>query len=215
MAKFPSRRDTRDIGAWELVANALARKAGINVPEARPLHFPESEFTTFLVKRFDRTAAGRRLAFVSAMTLTQRKDGDEGASYIELVDLLQTRGADTIADCVQLFRRVLLNIRIHNTDDHLRNHGFFVGGQGIRLSPAYDINPSVDRNELSLAIDETVATCDVSVAMSAYKSYGISATQAKKALESVEAAVSGWRIEANRFGISKTDQAPMAAAFEG
>jgi hypothetical protein len=100
------------------------------------------------------------------MTLTQRKDGDEGASYIELVDLLQTRGADTIADCEQLFRRVLFNIRIHNTDDHLRNHGFFVGGQGIRLSPAYDINPSVDRSELSLAIDETEATCDVSVAMS-------------------------------------------------
>jgi len=71
MAKFPSRRDTRDVGAWELVANSLARKAGINVPEARPLHFQESEFTTFLVKRFDRTAPGRRLAFVSAMTLTQ------------------------------------------------------------------------------------------------------------------------------------------------
>ena len=80
MAKFPSRQDTRDVGAWELVANALARKAGINVPDARPLHFEESTFTTFLVKRFDRTTEGRRLAFVSAMTLTQHKDGDEGAS---------------------------------------------------------------------------------------------------------------------------------------
>lgn len=215
IAKFPSRQDTRDVGAWELVANALARKAGIKVPDARPLHLEGNTYTTFLVKRFDRTVAGRRLAFVSAMTLTQHKDGDEGASYLELVDLLQSRGADTAADCEQLFRRVLLNIRIHNTDDHLRNHGFFVGGQGIRLSPAYDINPSVDCNELSLAIDETDATCDVSVAMSAYKSYGISATQANKALESVEAVVSGWRIEANRFGISKTDQALMAAAFEG
>jgi serine/threonine-protein kinase HipA len=73
MAKFPSRQDTRDVGAWELVANALARKAGINVPDARPLHFEESTFTTFLVKRFDRTTEGRRLAFVSAMTLTQQR----------------------------------------------------------------------------------------------------------------------------------------------
>ena len=215
MAKFPSRQDTRDVGAWELVANALARKAGINVPDARPLHFDESAFTTFLVKRFDRTAEGRRLAFVSAMTLTQHKDGDEGASYLELVELLQSRGANTAADCEQLFRRVLFNIRIHNTDDHLRNHGFFVDRNGIRLSPAYDINPSVDRNELSLAIDEMEAVCDVSVAMNAYKSYGISAAQADRALQSIEAAVAGWRTEANGFGIPKADQTLMAAAFEG
>jgi serine/threonine-protein kinase HipA len=215
MAKFPSRQDTRDVGAWELVANALARKAGINVPDARPLHFDESAFTTFLVKRFDRTAEGRRLAFVSAMTLTQHKDGDEGVSYLELVELLQSRGANTAADCEQLFRRVLFNIRIHNTDDHLRNHGFFVDRNGIRLSPAYDINPSVDRNELSLAIDEIEATCDVSVAMNAYKSYGISAAQADRALQSIEAAVAGWRTEANGIGILKADQTLMAAAFGG
>jgi len=96
------------------------------------------------------------------MPLTQHKDGDEGASYLDLVELLQSRGADTLADSEQLFRRVLFNIRIHNTDDHLRNHGFFIDGNGIRLSPAYDINPSVDRDELSLAIDEKEATCDVS-----------------------------------------------------
>ena len=131
-------------------------------------------------------------------------DGDGGASYIELFDLLQIRGAD----CEQLFRRVLLNIRFHNTDDHLRNHGFFIGGQGIRLSPAYDINPSADRNELSLAIDETVA-------MNAYKSYGISAAQADMALQSIEATVADWRTEANGFGIPTTDQTLMAAAFEG
>jgi hypothetical protein len=157
---------------------------------------------------------GGRLAFVSAMTLTQRKDGEAGASYIKLVELLQSRGANTLADCEQLFRRVLLNIRIHNTDDHLRNHGFFVDKQGIRLSPAYDINPSVDRNELSLAIDETDATCDVAVAMNAYKSYGIPAAQADAALKAVETAVKSWKEEANKFGISRAEQNIMAAAFE-
>ena len=196
------------------MAHSLARKSGIQVPDARPLHYAESAFTTFLVERFDRTAKGGRIAFVSAMTLTQRKDGEAGASYLELVDLLQSRGADTLADCEQLFRRVLLNIRIHNTDDHLRNHGFFVDAQGIRLSPAYDINPSVDRNELSLAIDETEATCDISVAMNAFKTYGISSAQADAALESVEAAVAGWRTEAIRFRISRAEQDLMAAAFE-
>jgi serine/threonine-protein kinase HipA len=214
IAKFPSRQDTRDIGAWELVANSLARKSGIQVPDARALHYAESAFTTFLVERFDRTATGGRIAFVSAMTLTQRKDGEAGASYLELVDLLQSRGANTQADCEQLFRRVLLNIRIRNTDDHLRNHGFFVNAQGIRLSPAYDINPSIDRNELSLAIDESDATCDVSVAMDAHKSYGISATQAEAALKSVNVAVATWRSEATRFGIARSEENLMAAAFE-
>ena len=214
IAKFPSGQDTRDIGAWELVAHSLARKSGIQVPGARALHYAESAFTTFLVERFDRKARGGRIAFVSAMTLTQRKDGEAGASYLELVDLLQSRGANTQADCEQLFRRVLLNIRIHNTDDHLRNHGFFVDAQGIRLSPAYDINPSVDRDELSLAIDETETKCDLSVAMNAYKTYGISSAQADAALESVEAAVAGWRTEATRFRIPRAEQELMAAAFE-
>jgi len=213
IAKFPSRQDTRDIGAWELVAHSLPRKAGIQVPAAKALHLEESAFTTFLVERFDRTAEGGRIAFVSAMTLTQRKDG-EGASYLELVDLLQSRGANTLADCEQLFRRVLLSIRIHNTDDHLRNHGFFVDAQGIRLSPAYDINPTVDRNQLSLAIGEVETACDVSVAMNAYKSYRISAAQADAALKSVEAAVATWRTEASRFGISRAEQNLMVAAFE-
>ena len=214
IAKFPSRQDTRDIAAWELVAHSLARQSGIQVPDAKALHYAESAFTTFLVRRFDRTAKGGRVAFVSAMTLTQRKDGEAGATYLELVDLLQSRGANTQADCEQLFRRVLLNIRVHNTDDHLRNHGFFVDAHGIRLSPAYDINPSVDRNELSLAIDETESTCDISVAMNAYKTYGISSAEADAALESVEEAVAGWRTEANRFRIPRAEQDSMAAAFE-
>ena len=196
------------------MAHSLARKSGIQVPDARALHYAESAFTTFLVERFDRTARGGRIAFVSAMTLTQRKDGEAGASYLELVDLLQSRGADTLADCEQLFRRVLLNIRIHNTDDHLRNHGFFLDAQGIRLSPAYDINPSVDRNQLSLAIDETESVCETSVAMAAYKAYGISSAQANAALESVEAAVAEWRTEATRFRIPRAEQELMAAAFE-
>jgi serine/threonine-protein kinase HipA len=84
----------------------------------------------------------------------------------------------------------------------------------VRLSPAYDINPSVDRNELSLAIDETESTCDISVAMNACKAYGISPAQADAALKSVEAAVAGWRTEATMFGISKAEQGLMAAAFE-
>ena len=213
MAKFPSRQDTRDVGAWELVANRLAGLAGIEMPPAQPLRLPESPYTTYLVRRFDRLSGNRRRAFVSAMTLTQRADGEAGASYLELVDLLQSRGADTRADCEQLFRRVVFNILIHNTDDHLRNHGFFIGPDGIRLSPAYDVNPSVERRELSLAINEVETACDVSIAMDACRDYGVTAADALLALANVRTAVAEWRNVATVLGIAASEQAVMASVF--
>ncbi|WP_395643877.1 type II toxin-antitoxin system HipA family toxin [Rudaea sp.] len=212
IAKFPSRQDTRDVGAWELVAHRLAAKAGIQVPATRALHLG-TVGTTFLAERFDRTLQGRRRAFVSAMTLTQRKDGEPGASYLELVDLLQSRGADTRVDCEELFRRVLFGISIHNVDDHLRNHGFILTPTGLRLSPAYDINPVPDRDELTLAINETDTHCDVDIAMRAARDYGLTAKRADAILVQVREAVSGWRRVATSLKIPKSEQALMASAF--
>ncbi len=132
LVKFPSRQDRRDVGAWELVAHRLAAKAGIKIPYTRALRIPDSSYTTFLARRFDRTPQGRRLAFVSAMALTQRSDGEAGSSYLELIDLLQSQGSNTHDDCVELFRRVVFSILIHNTDDHLRNHGFLSASKASR-----------------------------------------------------------------------------------
>jgi serine/threonine-protein kinase HipA len=214
LAKFPSRQDRRDVGAWELVAHRLAGKAGIRVAQARALRMPDSAYTTYLARRFDRTPQGRRLAFVSAMTLTQRSGGEPGASYLELVDILQSRGSNTHDDCVELFRRVVFSILIHNTDDHLRNHGFFLGERGVTLSPAYDINPSNDRNELSLAINETDTACDVSIAMEARALYGLSKAEADLVVRQTSKAVAKWRAEATRLRIPKAEQDLMASAFE-
>lgn len=214
LAKFPSRQDRRDVGGWEIVAHRLAAKGGINVPFTRGLRVPGSDYTTFLARRFDRTPQGRRLAFVSAMTLTQRNDGEAGASYLELVDLLQSQGSNTHRDCIELFRRVVFNILIHNTDDHLRNHGFFIGEQGISLSPVYDINPSNEHSELSLAINEAETACDVSIAMDAHADYGLSKTEAEDVVARVSTAVASWRNEAAQLRIPKPEQDLMAVAFE-
>jgi serine/threonine-protein kinase HipA len=213
LAKFPSRQDTRDVGAWELVAHHLAEAAGIMTPRAEMLHLPGSAYATFLVKRFDRSDAGTRKAFVSAMTLTQRTDGEPGASYLELVDLLQSRGSNTHADCKELFRRVIFSILIHNTDDHLRNHGFFIGPKGIRLSPSYDVNPSTERTNLSLAINEVETSCDVSIAMEACKDYGLGGPEAAEVLREVQNAVSYWQDVASRLHIPRSEQQMMASAF--
>ena len=213
IAKFPSRADTRDMAAWEMLAQRLGRKCGIQLPEARLLGNGERDQSTFLVNRFDRTSAGGRLAFVSAMTLTQRRDGDAGASYLELVELLQRQGANTLADTHQLYRRIVFSILIHNTDDHLRNHGFFVEDRGVRLSPAYDINPSVDRDDLVLAINETETACDVDIARAAHKMYALSLEEADHLIAEVLSAVKTWRNEARALGIRKSEQEQMASAF--
>lgn len=212
VAKFPSHQDTRDVGAWEVLAHRLAAAAGIEVPPARALRLGDG--TTFLAERFDRTAAGRRRAFVSAMTLTQRADGEPGASYLELVDLLQSRGADTQRDCTELFRRVVFAVLIHNTDDHLRNHGFLLTPNGLRLAPAYDLNPVPDHSELTLAIDETDAHCDVEIALAACRNYGLTLAAAQRIVAQVRAAVATWRAQAAQLGITRTQQESMAAAFE-
>ena len=168
---------------------------------------------TYLVKRFDRTALGGRLAFVSAMTMTQHRDGEAGASYLELVELLQRSGADTVADTHQLFRRVVFNISIHNTDDHLRNHGFFLEAMGVRLSPAFDVNPSLDGEDLTLAIDETETLCDVEVARAAHAYYALSLKQADAVIAEVRAAVRSWRQVAEGLGVRRSEIETMAAAF--
>lgn len=212
IAKFPSRRDTHDIGAWETVVHRLAAKAGIEVAEARPLSMGD-EGHTFLVRRFDRTETGGRRAYASAMTLLQRQDGEPGASYLEIVELLQSRGARTRADCAQLFKRVVFNILVSNTDDHLRNHGFFIEPQGLVLSPAFDMNPNPERSELSLAIDEANATCDVEVALRAAGSYGQTAQQAADIVKEVQASIATWRGEASKLDISRAEQERLGAAF--
>ena len=148
------------------------------------------------------------------MTLTQRVDGEAGASYLELVDVLQSRGSNTHEDCVELFRRVVFSILIHNADDHLRNHGFLIGERGISLSPAYDMNPSTDRNELSLAINEIDSACDVRIALEARVHYGLSKSEAEGVVAKVAAAVASWRGEAAKLRIPKSEQDLMAGAFE-
>ena len=85
----------------------------------------------------------------------------------------------------------------------MRNHGLFIDAQGIRLSPAYDINPSIERRDLSLAINEEETACDVSIAMEACRDYGLSKQQADKCLKQARAAVAQWRREAGGLGISR------------
>ncbi len=111
-------------------------------------------------------------------------------------------------------RRVVFSILIHNTDDHLRNHGFLLTSAGISLSPAFDINPAIDRDELTLAVNEVESTCDVKIALEAHAAYGVTATEAKEIVSQTRAAVADWRSEATLLRIPKAEQELMTKAFE-
>ena len=151
IAKFPSKNDKIDKAAWELLAYRLALKAGINMSESRITKL-SGAYNTFLTKRFDRKL-NERIHFASAMTMTGNYEEalrDKNASYLEIAEFIKYSGAENMEDLHQLWRRIVFNISISNTDDHLRNHGFLLSNKGWRLSPAYDINPSIDKDGLAL-----------------------------------------------------------------
>lgn len=211
IAKFPSLSDRTDIGGWEMVANDLARNAGVVMAEGMARKF-NSKYHTFLNKRFDRTNKGRRLHFASAMTLLGHNDGAEGVSYLHLAEFIMQYGGRVVEDLSQLWRRIVFNIAIKNTDDHLRNHGFLLTPSGWVLSPAYDVNPNYYGKGLTLNISETDNSLDFDLARSIAKYFRLNDQKAVTIIEEVQKAVKSWRKIASKYKISNHEQ--MAAAFE-
>lgn len=216
IAKFPSTRDEYDVGGWEMVVNALAVGCGLNVAAAQAHKFA-SEHHCFMVRRFDRTESGQRLHFASAMTLTRHLDGDDystGVSYLELAEVLIRNGARTNADLRELWSRIVFNILVSNTDDHLRNHGFIlVPGQGWRLSEAYDINPAPRSDGLKLNITEADNALDLELAREVAEYFRLNLAEADEIIANFRGIVSQWRTLANSLALPFREQEQMAEAF--
>lgn len=215
IAKFPSRNDQGDIGGWEIVTYELALMAGIDMAESKAQKF-SSDYYTFLTKRFDRNSKGERIHFASAMTMLGYKDGQDhvdGASYLELVEFLQSNGANVDQDLEQLWRRIVFSICVTNTDDHLRNHGFLLTNEGWILSPAYDINPIETGTGLKLNISDEDNSLDINLAMDVSAFFRLTEKKANKIIEEVLNAVGNWRNIANKHGISRVEQELKSIAF--
>lgn len=211
IAKFPSRQDNYDVGAWEYVVAKLALASGIDMADYRLDQF-DGPHHTFLAQRFDRIGE-QRLHFCSAMTQLGYNDGDDAASYLELAEFLTHSGCNTANDLEQLWRRVVFNIAVSNTDDHLRNHGFIFEKKGWTLSPAFDMNPVPRGNGLHLFITDNDNRLDLDLAMSVIEFYRIPKARAREILQEVLDAVAGWRLEASAIGLSRAEQQAMKPAF--
>lgn len=216
IAKFPSRHDAIDVGAWEYVATSMAHDFGIITPEIKVGKFASNRHT-FMTRRFDRAPNGRRLYFASAMTLlgyTDGADATEGASYLELAEFLQRFGTPRQGDDLrELWKRIVFNIAVSNCDDHLRNHGFILRKKGWCLSPAFDLTPSPSGRALTLNIDETDNSLDFDLAISTAPYYGIDKADAAELVAQCKHICSTWHQRATRLGISRSEQERMASAF--
>lgn len=215
IAKFPSKNDTIDQASWEYLAYQLAVRSGINMSESNLMKVTGSSHT-FFTKRFDRLGKNR-IHFSSAMTMTgNMEEGlkDHPASYLEVAEFLQTYGVNVKDNLEQLWRRIVFNIAISNTDDHLRNHGFILTNEGWILSPAYDINPSVDKNSLSLNIDMNDNSLDFELARSVGEYFYLNGKEMDEIIHRITTVVQHWNKEAGRIGISNREKDIMAPAFE-
>ena len=216
IAKFPSKSDNKDIGGWEMVTNELARNAGLNVTVSKVQKF-SSKYYTFLTRRFDRTDAGERIHYASAMTMLGHIDGNnsqDGVSYIEMVDFLTRNGANIEADLRELWQRIVFNILVSNTDDHLRNHGFILTERGWILSPAFDINPNEDGSGLSLNVSLNDNSLDLDLTLEVADFFRLTREDALKIIENIKKAVTNWRRIASKYQLPKSEQELMAKVFE-
>lgn len=216
IAKFPSRSDNVDKGAWEAVTHALAQRCGITVPVAKAERFG-TQGHTFLSQRFDRTTSGGRIHYASAMTLLGRNDGDganNGTSYLELAEFIMRHGANANADLEQLWKRIVFSVRVRNTDDHLRNHGFLLLPEGWCLAPAFDMNPEPLGRGLSLNIDEHDNALSMDLALSVAPLFRVDPTKATAIVADIQAKVAAnWRPLAKSLGLDRRQVDVMALAF--
>ena len=216
IAKFPSKTDEKDSGAWEYLVYQLAIDCGIRMAPSQADIYSRKQHT-FLTKRFDRDGSNR-LHFASAMTLLGYKDGhdyQEGGSYLDLVQLIERYGAEPDKDIRELWQRIVFSVAVSNTDDHLRNHGFILQpGKGWKLSPAYDLNPNPDGYGLSLNIDEADNSLDFDLCLKASGYYRWSEGDARKEIGRIKKLVSSWENKATAMKLSRAAIEGVRAAFE-
>ncbi len=201
IAKFPSIKDRVDVVRIEAATLSLAAKAGLAVPQTRLVSCAGRP--VLLVRRFDIKKSGRR-HMISFQTLLKAK-GYYVCRYQELLKVIRKISADPGEDSQGLFRQMVFNAVVNNTDDHLKNFWMICDSRsGWRLSPAFDLIPNIGENSEHVLFFD----CDPSypgrkTLERLGKSWGV--THAKSIVEEVFSAASGWREEFSAFGVPAND----------
>jgi serine/threonine-protein kinase HipA len=213
-----------DVPLIEHASMTLAKRAGITVAETRVV--PLAGENALAVRRYDRDGP-RRIHCISAGTALRASSpaGQEPElGYPTLAQLLRRAGVteddQNLRDMCELFRRMVFNILIDNTDDHEKNHALQVVAptrQGrYRLAPAYDIlttNSGQGYQEFIVGTDQRDST--LSNAMSQCALFGLTPAQATAEVVLVITAVDGWRDHFAACGVRDSDLASLAERIDG
>jgi serine/threonine-protein kinase HipA len=195
VAKFSSTTDSRPVVKAEAVGMLMAGRIGIDVPRVEVVRANGKD--VLLVDRFDRLPGGGRLMVISSLTvLGLREEESRYATYADLALAIRHPGwDDAAAQLRQLFTRLVLNIAISNTDDHLRNHAAFWDGSTLRLTPAYDVSPQPRSTQVAThAIGLTAAgerASQFRVARAAASDFLISDAEADEIIDLVVSTIEG------------------------
>lgn len=210
IAKFPSRRDDCDVVGIEAASLALAQRAGLTVPDFRLVSLSGTR-RALLVRRFDRTPAGRR-HMLSFRALLQAS-GFYVLGYADLLAAVRRYGAAPEVDGPQLFRLMAFNALLGNTDDHLKNFWMLHGAQAWRLSPAFDLLPDIaGLREHVLRFDTAPDAPGPDGLVALGRKWGVSGAAA--IVDAVQTAVAQFAAVAAETGVPHTDVERFATDIE-
>jgi serine/threonine-protein kinase HipA len=198
--------DPADTPLIEHAAMTLAHKASIRVAETMAVRLIHGHAVA--VKRFDRSG-GRRLHSLSAKVALQA--AAEGYGYPELAQLLRRKGVVDgdlyVAHMRELFRRMVFNILIDNTDDHEKNHAVIVtDAQQYELSPAFDVLPSgqaLGFQQMRVGDQEADSTLENALSMS--RMFSLTKDGAAQEVQYVVRVVDGWKEHFSACGVTAAD----------
>lgn len=188
LTKFPAAGDPLDVQMLEATALGLAMRCGIQVPQFITMPIGRGE-TAFLSRRFDRfgAQARQRLHYLSASALLDIPYESSAGSYVEFARVIRRLSLRPAADLEELFRRLIFNLLIDNTDDHLKNHGMLYAGNGrYVLSPAFDVVPQLTNlGYQMLSIDGTTQESSLELAVQSAAHFDLSTDQASAIIKNM------------------------------
>ena len=228
LAKFPEKGDRHNMQRIEYATLELARAAGLKVCETRLEKLGARD--VLMLKRFDREWDPQEQAYVrhglvSGLTVLDAEDGHVGRerwSYLLLADELRRWSTKNEEDRLELFKRMLFNAMVTNTDDHPRNHALLHTRGGWRLSPAYDIVPvplvSQERRDLAMTSGDFGRAASRYNLLSRCDVFGLSPAQAAQLMSKMMEVVAGWREFFLARGVESSsidylEQAVLPASF--
>lgn len=200
IAKFPHGSDQWDVMAWEATALDLMEASGVRAPQRRLTRVGER--SVLILRRFDRTEAGNRIGYISALTALGAADG-EHRDYADIAQAMRDLSSSPRADHHDLFDRVVVSVALGNTDDHLRNHGFLADRGTWTLSPVFDVNPNPDlwqTRSTSIMGADTLPE-EVDGLLSLADECSLSPSQARRRMARIVESLAGWKAAARRNGV--------------